>query len=87
MRRGWGASQVYEWDGTKKAFVLDTAWVGCLDAGWDYEIVRETMMQLVSKVNDPSRLRFNAPDEQNAHKCTCMVAIEILSEVRSIKGL
>eukprot|EP00884_Botryococcus_braunii_P011517 jgi/Botrbrau1/20366/Bobra.0006s0031.1 len=75
-------TEVYEWDGAKKAFRPDKAWVGCLDAGWDYEVVKETMMQLVSKVNDPSRLRFNAPDEQNAHKCTCMVALEILLEIQ-----
>jgi hypothetical protein len=78
---------VYEWNADKKKFHLDEKWVGCLDAGWDYHIVKETMMRLVSKVNDPSRLRFNAPDEQNAHKCTCMVAIDILPEVRIVLDL
>lgn len=74
-----GTLQVYEWKGRK--FLLDEEWTGCLDAGWDYEIVKETMMQLKCKVNDDQLLKFNDKEEQNGHKCTCMISIDILAEV------
>lgn len=77
-----GTPQVYEWKGRR--FCLDEDWTGCLDAGWDYEIVKETMMQLKCKVNDDQQMKFNDKEEQNGHKCTCMVATDILPEVSCV---
>jgi len=60
---------------------LDQEFAAKLDEGWNLEKVRDAAYKAL-KAAGKERMHFRPPDEQNEHKVTCGVRVDVIEKVK-----
>lgn len=68
------------YDNVNGSWEEDKGWEAQLQAGWNLTVVREAAYAALAKVGK-ERMHFRPPDEQNQHKVTCGVKVDVLASV------
>jgi len=62
---------------------LDQEFAAKLDEGWNLEKVRDAAYKAL-KAAGKERMHFRPPDEQNEHKVTCGVRVDVIEKIKEI---